>query len=160
MRIDNMIQSLRVLAKADAMIAEAVFKARLSQIAIRGTALCIFVFGLIMVGIAIFFALEEIWGAIWAAVAVGLGSILLAMLLLVLSSYRRPASELQIAHDMHKMALDSLIEEARIAGNDITSIRGLVRSATEGTLLAALAPVVTLLLRRLRRADSPKPSPE
>jgi hypothetical protein len=155
-RIDNMIQSLRILAKADAMIAESVFKARLSQIALRGTALCIFIFGLVMFGIAVFFALESIWGTIWAAVAVGLGSILVSAFILLLSTYRRPGSELQMAHDMHKMALDSLVDEARLAGNDLSSIRNLVRSATEGTLLGTIAPIAALLLRFLRRSSAAK----
>ena len=53
MRIDNMIQSFRVLTRADAMIAEATFKARLSQIALHAAAFFICIFGLVMAGIAV-----------------------------------------------------------------------------------------------------------
>ena len=151
MRIDNMIQSLTVLAKADAMIAEATFKARLSDVALGAVALCLSVFGLIMLGIAVFFALQDAWGPIWAAAAVGLGSFVVAGLLVAAAAFRRPARGLEMAHEMHTMALNSLIEEARLAGNDFGSVRGLIRSATEGTLLGTIAPLVTLLLRLLRR---------
>lgn len=154
MRIDNMIQSLRVLAKADAMIAEAAFKARVWQFALCGIALAIAVFGLGMIGMAIFLALQDVWGTMWAAVAVGLGSFVLAGLIVALSSYRRPARDLQLAQDMHKMALDSLVEEARLAGSDIASIQGLVRSAAKGTLIGTIAPVVRLLLRWLSRSGA------
>jgi len=160
MRVDNMIQSLRVLAKADAMIAEAAFKTRLSQLALRGMALGIAVFGLVMIGVAIFFALQDIWGTIRAAVAVGLGSLVFAGLIVAFSSYRRPGRELQLAQDMHKMALESLVEEARLAGSDLAGIRGLVRSAAQGTLLGTIAPIVRLLLRVLNRSGAATPSPE
>jgi hypothetical protein len=152
MRIDNMIQSLRLLAKADAMIAEAAFKARLSEIVLRAAAFCICVFGLVMLGIAIFFALRDLWGMIWAAVAVGLGSLAFSAFLVAFSVYRRPRNDLQIAHDMHKMAFDSLIEEARLAGSDFANVRALLRSATTGgTLVGIVAPLLGLLLRFLKR---------
>jgi hypothetical protein len=160
MRVDSMIQSLRILVKADAMIAEAAFKTRLSQIALHGMALGIAVFGLVMIGLAIFFALQDIWGTIRAAVAVGLGSLMLAGVIVAFSSYRRPGRDLQLAHDMHKMALDSLLEEARLAGQDFSSIRGLMRSAAQGTLLGTLAPIVSLVLRLLKRSDAAAPSPD
>jgi hypothetical protein len=154
MRIDNIIQSFRILAKADALIAEAAFKARLSAIALRAAAFCICVFGLIMLGMAVFFALRDLWGMIWAAIAVGLGSLAFSALLVAFSAYRRPGNDLQIAHDMHKMAFDSLIEEARLAGNDFANVRGLLRSATTGgTLIGIVAPLLSLLLRNLKRSS-------
>jgi hypothetical protein len=160
MRVDNMIQSLRVLVKADAMIAEAAFKTRLSQIALHGMALGIGVFGLVMIGLAIFFALQDIWGTIRAAAAVGLGCLMLAGVIVAVSSLRRPARDLQLAQDMHKMALESLIEEARLAGQDFSSIRGLVRSAAQGTLLGSIAPIISLLLRLLNRSGAATKSPD
>jgi hypothetical protein len=154
MRIDNIIQSLRVLARADAMIAEAALKARLSEIMLRATAFSICLFGLFMLGIAVFFALQDLWGAIWAAVAVGSGSLALSGLVVLFSAHRRPRADLQIAYDMHKMAFDSLVEETRLAGSDLTMVRGLLRGATEGTLVGAVVPLVSLLLRFLRRRSA------
>ena len=153
MRIDNMIQSLRLLAKADAMIAEAAFKARLSEIVFRAAAFCIGVFGLVMLGMAIFFVLRDLWGIIWAAVAVGLGSLAFSALLVAFSAYRRPRNDLQIAHDMHKMAFDSLVAEARLAGSDFADVRGLLHNARMGGMLVGIAaPLLSLLLRFLKRA--------
>ena len=152
MRIDNIIQSLRVLAKADAMIAEAAFKTRLSEIALRAAAFCICMFGLIMLGIAAFFTLRDLWGMIWAALAVGLGNLAFSLLLLLFAGHRRPRNDLQIAHDMHKMAFDSLVEEARLAGSDFSDVRALLRSATSGTLIGIAGRVLSLLLRFLKRS--------
>jgi len=156
MRIDNMIQSLRVLTRADAMIAEATFKARLSQIALHAAAFFICIFGLVMAGIAVFLWLRGLWGPISAAAAVATGSFLFSALLLVAASYRKPAKELQIARDMHKMALDSLTEEAKLAGNDLTGIGRLFRSPLDSTLLALVGPLAGLLLRFLRRSPEQK----
>jgi hypothetical protein len=160
MRVDNMIQSLRILVKADAMIAERAFKTRLSQIALHGMALIVAVFGLVMIGLAIFFTLQDLWGTILASAAVGFGSLVLSAVIVTFSSLRRPARDLQFAQDMHKMALESLIDEARLAGQDLSSIRGLVRSAAQGTLIGSIAPIMSLLLRLLNRSVAAKPSPE
>ena len=73
MRIDTMIQSLTMLAKADAIIAEAEFKARLAAVAFGAVALCLAVFGLVMLGVAAFLLLTDMWGPIWAALAVNGG---------------------------------------------------------------------------------------
>ena len=160
MRTDNMIQSLRILVKADAIIAEATLKSRLTQIAIQGMAFCACVFGLAMTGIAAFFELREVWGPIWAALAVGVSSLAFAMLLVLVSVYRKPPNDIQIARDMHKMALDSLLREGQLAASDFVGVRGAIRNAASETLVGMLVPLAALLLRTLRRSRDEKPKEE
>lgn len=160
MRTDNMIQSLRVLVKADAIIAEATLKARLGQLALQGMAFCACVFGLTMVGIAAFFELRELWGPIWAALAVGLASLALAVVMMLVSAYRKPRADLQIARDMHSMALESLLREGQLAASDFGSLRGLLRGGASDTLVGMIVPLATLLLRMLRRSRAEKPKSE
>jgi hypothetical protein len=159
MRIDNMLQSLRLLARADAMIAEASVRARLSRIGLQVVALCVAVFGLVMTGIAAFFALRDLWGTIWAALAVGLGSLAVSLLLLLVSSRRRPSGELQTAREMHRMALDSFVDEVRATDNDFALVRAILRSAADGTLSSIAASLADFLRRALKRSggeDNPR----
>lgn len=154
MRIDNMIQSLRLLVRADAAIAEASFKARLSQAALQVVALAMGIFGLVMTGIAVFLILQGFWGTIWAAFAVGFGSFALSALLLLVASRRRSSNDLQTARDMHRMALDSFVEELRIADNDFALVRAVLRSAADGTLSSIIASLADFLRRALKRSGN------
>lgn len=154
MRIDNMIQSLRLLASADAMIAEAGFRARLSKIALQVVALAIGIFGLVMTGIAVFFALRDLWGTIWAALAVGLASFALAALLMLIASRRSSPADLQTAREMHRTALDSLVEEVRVADQDFALVRVVLRSAADGTLSSVVASLADFLRRALRHSGA------
>ena len=152
MRIDNMMQSLRVLAQADSMIADVTFRSRLSQIALHAAAFFIALFGLVMLGIAGYQFLRDLWGPVWAALATALGSFALAALISWAATLRKPGKELDMAREMHTVALDSLIAEAKLAGNDLSLFGGLFRGRLDTSLLALIGPLATLLLRYLKKA--------
>lgn len=153
MRVDNMMQSLRVLAQADARIADITFRNRLSQIALHGTAFVIAIFGLIMIGIAGYTWLRDLWGPVWAALAIALASFLLALAITIIAAYRKPGREIEMAREMHTIALDSLIAEAKIAGNEFAPIGGLLRGHIDTSLLGLIGPLASLLLRFLKRSE-------
>jgi hypothetical protein len=156
MRVDNIMQSLRVLAQADTMIADITFRNRLSQIAFHGVALLVAVFGLIMLGIAGYQWLRDIWGPIWAALATAIASFVMALLIVAVAAYRKPGRELQMAREMHTVALDSLIAEAKLAGNDFSLINGIFGGRADSTLLGLIGPLASLLLRFLKRTPERK----
>lgn len=153
MRLDNMLQSLRVLAQADSVIADATFRARLSQIALHAAAFFIGLFGLAMLGIAGYLFLRDLWGPVWAAAAIALASFALAAILMIAASYRKPGKELEVAREMHTVALDSLIAEVKLAGNDLSIVGGLLRGRFDSSLLGLIGPLAALLLRFLRNSD-------
>jgi hypothetical protein len=71
---------------------------------------------------------------------------------------RKPGKQLQLARDMHTVALDSLIAEAKLAGKDLTSVNALLHGRIDSTLLGLIGPLAMLLLRFLKR--TPKPEAE
>lgn len=155
MRLDNMIQSLRVLAQADSMIADVKFRSRLSQIALHSAAFFIALFGLIMLGIAGYLLLRDLWGPIWAAMAIALASFAIAGVFVLAATFRKPGKELDMAREMHTVALDSLIAEAKLAGNDLSLVNSLFRGRLDTSLLALIGPLASLLLRLLKKSPPP-----
>lgn len=157
MRIDNLMQSLRMLAQADTMIADITFRNRLSQIVLRSAAFFITLFGLIMLGIGGYSWLRDLWGPISAAVAVAAASFIIALAIAIAAATRKPGREIEMAREMHTVALDSLIAEAKLAGNDFVPFGGLFRGHLDGALLSLIGPLASLLLRFLTRRAEGKP---
>lgn len=151
MRIDSLIQSLKVLIRVDSVIADLTFRARMSQIAFLTVALVVGAFGLIMLGVAGYEFLKVLWGPVLAALAIAGASFVLTILLVLIAGSRKPGKELQLAQELHATALDALITEAKSATGDITLASNLLRGRFDTSLLGLIAPLATLLLRALKR---------
>ncbi|HWU64590.1 MAG TPA: hypothetical protein VN112_21425 [Ensifer sp.] len=154
MRIDSLIQSLKVLIRIDSVIAELTFRARMSQIAMLAVALVVGSFGLIMLGVAGYEFLKVLWGPVLAALAIAGASFVLTLLLVLIASTRKPGKELQLAQELHANALDALITEAKSATGDITLAGNLLRGRFDTSLLGLIGPLATLLLRALKRKSA------
>ena len=153
MRIDSLIQSLKVLIRVDSVIADLTFRARMSQIAFLTVALVIGAFGLVMLGVAGYEFLKVLWGPVLAALAIAGASFLLTIILVLIASSRKPGKELQLAQELHATALDALITEAKSATGDITLAGNLLRGRCDTSLLRLIGPLATLLLRALKRKN-------
>lgn len=155
MRIDSVLQSLKMLIRIDSMIADLKFRARLSQIAALTVALVVATFGLIMIGVAGYEFLKVLWGPVWAALAVAGGSFVVALLLVLVSAAQKPGKELQLAQELHATVLDTLVAEAKTAGSDLSFAGNLLRGRVDTSLLGLIGPLATLLLRALKRKNAP-----
>lgn len=153
MRIDSVLQSLKMLIRIDSMIADLKFRARLSQIAALSVALVVATFGLIMIGIAGYAFLKDLWGPVWAALAVAGGSFVVALILVLVASAQKPGKELQLAQELHATVLDTLVTEAKAASNDLSLAGNLLRGRFDTSLLGLIGPLATLLLRALKRKN-------
>ena len=153
MRIDSLIQSLKVLIRVDSVIADLTFRARMSQIAFLTVALVVGAFGLIMLGVAGYEFLKVLWGPVLAALAIAGASFLLTIILVLIAGSRKPGKELQLAQELHATALDALITEAKSATGDITLASNLLRGRFDTSLLGLIGPLATLLLRALKRKN-------
>jgi hypothetical protein len=154
MRMDSIIQSLKMLIRIDSMIADLKFRARLSQIAALSVALVVAAFGLIMIGVAGFEFLKDIWGPVWAALAVAGGSFIIALLLVLVASVQTPGKELQLAQELHTTVLETLISEAKSTAGDLNLAGNLLRGRFDTSLLGLIGPLATLLLRALKRKNA------
>ena len=122
----------------------------------------IFVFGLAMLNVAGFFALQEAWGPIYAALGVAAADFLIAILLVLWASRLTTGPELDLAREVRDSGLQELEAKAEDIQDEVEAIRdelfalknSLVtfgKNPLEGTLNALLTPILTLLIRSLSK---------
>lgn len=88
MKMDNLVRNLRVLWRADSILADIKLRQVLFRSGVNAFAALIAVFGLLMMEFAAYFALVQFWNAILAATTLGLGNFVIAMLLTLIASRR------------------------------------------------------------------------
>jgi hypothetical protein len=105
-------------------------------------------FALLLFELAAYFALVQVWSAIWSAAILGLCNLAIALLLILLAS-RRPASrELSLANEVHQEALAAFTAEIQQAE---TATPASLRAAIESAAIPLLLPLIPLVIQRLRR---------
>ncbi len=152
MNSDNIIKNLRVLWRTDRIIAEIRMRHLLTGMGLRALAALIAAFGLLMLELAAYFALVQVWSAILAAAI--LGGINFAMAaILFLIAMRTPASrELDFASEIHGSAIDALQAD----------VRGLQSQAASlihhplGGILPLLAPLLATTIQGFRKSTADK----
>jgi hypothetical protein len=157
MQFENLVQSLRALARADSVIADLTFRSRMSQVALQASALVVALFGVVMLGIAGYLWLSQSVGPVLAALIVAAASLALALLLLFIASRRTPGREIELAREMHNTALESLVTEVRRTGD--ASPLGLLfgGGSLDRALIGLIGPLAMMLLRMLRGGSGEKP---
>lgn len=111
--VEDAVHDLRVLAKADSLIARLWLDAAARRCGLLAFAGLIGLFGLGMANLAALYALQASLGFIWAPAILAAVDFLLAATLWLMSGHRKPGPELELAFEVRKMAIDSLRADAR-----------------------------------------------
>jgi|EndMetStandDraft_2_1072991.scaffolds.fasta_scaffold32668_4 cytochrome c biogenesis protein CcdA len=147
MSAEGIIKNLRVLWRADRIIAEIQLRRMLVGLMAKGFAALFAAFGILMLELAAYFALVQVWTAIVAAVALGVFNLLLAGLILLIASRKgRESAEYEVAMALHNSAIETLQLQARSFET--------ARSSTYGfeTIVPSLVvPAIGLLVKSLRQ---------
>lgn len=151
MNAGRITHQLRVLWRTDRIVAELRLRRLLRSLGLRALAAVVASFALLCFELAAYFALIWQWGAIGSAAALGGINLALAALLLFVASRRPAERELTLATDMHRAALDALEAEVRT----LQGSAQILRTGFENVAIPVLLPLVSMLLRRLRRSASP-----
>ena len=149
--MDNFIRNLRILWRADSAIAEIKLRYALTRSGLHAMAALIALFGLVMLELAAYFALAEAWGAIWAAVALGLLNFAVAGLLVLIAARQHPDRELELANEIHNSAMEALQGDARLLQAEVSAFGQMVRHPFESALPSLIVPLATLLMNMLRK---------
>ncbi len=156
MKIDGIIRNLRVLWRADSIIADIRARHMVARTGLRGLAALIAVFGLLMLGVAAYFAIERFWGPIWAAAAVGLGDIAVALVLLLVAAQLKPGRELDLAMEVHKSAMEALLADGRTVEAEFANLAAAFRHPLDSALPGLIVPLVNMLIKSLKRPGKPQ----
>src|SRR5258708_39162061 len=113
MKIDRMGAKLRAILRANAIIAASNARHLVARWSLTGFAALIAAFGLLMLGLAAYFALESVLGQVWAAASVGLANCMIALMLVLVASRIKPGRDLELAREVHRTAMEALISDGR-----------------------------------------------
>jgi len=154
--MESLFRNIRVLWRADAIIAEIQLRQVLLRSGITAVAALIAVFGLLMIEVAAFLILRDRWGDIQAAAVLGFGNIAFAMVLFGISTRVRSGRELALAAEVHKSAIEALQSDARRLQGDFSAMTSVLKHPLESTLPALVVPLIGVLIKTLKKTHDPK----
>ena len=112
MNLEHVIKNLRVLWRADRIIAEIQLRRILLGLAAKAFAALFAAFGLLMLELAAYFALVQVWTAIAAAIGLGAFNLLVAGLILLVAGRDGAAGPQQeVATALHMYAVETLQQQ-------------------------------------------------
>jgi len=159
--LDDLVRDLQVLWKADSLIGRIWLNVMARRLALFVFAALIAVFGLGMANVSGFYALQASLGFVWAAAVVAIVDFILAAIVLAFASRVQPGSEIELAHEVRKMAIASLQSDSadiKLAVDSLRqdirqtkdSIAGFVHDPLSGAAERLLVPAALSLLKGLR----------
>ncbi|WP_299813266.1 phage holin family protein [uncultured Roseibium sp.] len=160
--MDSFVRTMRIIWRAELLIIEAKISVATKRIGATAFAGLICVFGLGMLNVAGFFALEEKWGPVYAALGVAVADFLIAALLVLWASRLSTGPELDLAREVRDAGLQELEARAGDIQDEVEAVRdellavknslvNFSRNPLDGTIHALLTPILTLLIKSLTK---------
>jgi hypothetical protein len=148
MTTSHLIGHVRVLWRAERLMAELRLKRLLGTLGLQVLAALVAAGAMFSFGLASYLALVPIWGAIGSAAALGFINLVIAGLVAWLAVRRPVSNELIVADEIHQQALAAFQAELQHAEEgSATSLLATLESAAVPLLL----PLIPLVIRRLRK---------
>ena len=162
---NDLAKDLDLLRKADLLIGRIWLNAMARRLGFLVLAGLFAVFGLGMTNVAGFYALQEFAGAAWAAGIVAMVDFILFAMVFLVAGNATPGSEIQLAIDVRKMAMDAVQADAQdiklnidAFGQEIRdakdSIAGFFQNPLDVVVQKLLIPAATSIMNRLRPQKS------
>ena len=115
-----------------------------------------------MLNVAGFFALEEVWGPVYAALGVAVADFLVAALLLMWAGRLSTGPELELAREIRDSGLQDLEARAEEFQEEVEAVRAELetlrnslvafsKNPLDGTINSLLTPILTLLIKSLTK---------
>ena len=147
MNTENVVKQLRVLWRTEKIIADIRLRHLLVGFGLRAFAALIAAFGLLMLELAAYFALVQIWSAILAAVVLGVINFAIAGLLFAISARPPAGRELELANEINGASIEALQIEARAMQSQFSS----TLHHPLNSLVPFLVPLITIIIKSLRK---------
>ncbi len=164
--MEDLMHDLRLLQKADSLIARFWLRALARRFALQVFAGFIAIFGLGMADAAAYHALQASLGPVWAPALVAVVDFALAVIVAVLGASSKPDSAIDLAFDVRQMAVETLQADARelrtsvdTLGAQMRGIKDTVAELVDNPVQAAaqrlLVPAALSILKGLRAKKEP-----
>lgn len=150
MRTESVLKNLRVLGRANAVMAEIHIRHAAFRTALTAIAILVGLLGVLLLEYAAYLALEDVWRPVWAALALGAANLVVAAILLALASRQPPQRDLELAGEVHRAAMDALLVDMRATEMELGAFRAALTRPWETFLPPVLLQLATLLLGALK----------
>jgi hypothetical protein len=151
MSAETAIGHLRALWRTERIIADIRLKHLLGSFGLKAFAALFAACGLLLLELAGYFALVQVWSAIASAACLGVINLILAAAMLLLAMKRPPPRELALALEIENSAIAALQAEARTIHAE--GFAGLHHPW--GAALAVMLPrLIPILIRALKRSKT------
>ncbi len=151
--MERFTSNLRLLWRSERLLAQQEIRMGTKRLEIHALAGFVGIFGLGMLGLALFFAIEPYWGRALAALAVAGIDLIIVVVLFGIARLMKPAPEVAMVREMRDVALEGIREEAALAESEINNIandiRSFVRNPFESLLPAIISPLLGAVTRGL-----------
>jgi hypothetical protein len=151
---DNVARNLRALWRADKIIADIRLRHMLVGLGLKAFAALIAAFGLLMLELAAYFALVQVWTAIVSAAVLGLFNFAIAAVIFLVAANRPLGHDLDLATEVHGSAIDALQVEAQALHAEVGAA---FRHPLDSVLPSLIIPLIRIAIRALR-ASKPAPA--
>jgi hypothetical protein len=154
--MERLIRSIKLLWRSQRILAEQEFRLDAKRIQFNALAALVGVFGLVMLSVAVFYALVPYWGEALAALTVGGTDLALAAVLFLVARSLEPPASLEMVREMREMAMSDIGEEVSLAEAELVALKDdvqqLLRNPLDTLLSGAVGPVMGALVRGLGSA--------
>ena len=154
--MEHLMRSLNVLWRSERLLAEYQLKQASQRIQLNALAALVAVFGLVMLSVAMFFAIVPYWGHALAALAVSGTDLLLAMVLILYARSLHPPAEVEMVREVRNMALNDIEEEIALVESEVVALKDgiqrLLQNPVDVLLPGAIGPLLGAVVRGLGAA--------
>jgi hypothetical protein len=159
MKIDSIVANLRAILRANSIIADIHARHLVARSSLTGFAALIAAFGLLMLGLAAYLALERIVGPVWAAASVGLANCVIALVLVLIAARIRPGRDLDLAREVHRTAMEALISDGRALETEFANFKQSFRHPLDSVLPGLIVPLASILIKIIQKKTDTRHEP-
>jgi hypothetical protein len=154
--MEHLMRSFNVLWRSERLLAEYELKQASKRIQLNALAALVAVFGLVMLSVAMFFALAPYWGHALAALAVSGTDLLLAAVLILYARSLHPPTEVEMVREVRNMALKGIEEEIALVESEVVALKDgiqrLLHNPVDMLLPGAIGPLLGAIVKGLGTA--------
>ncbi len=143
MNMKTVVQSARLYARSEAMVAEIRLRVLARKLAFTLLGILAGVMGLAFINLAAFLYLQSFLGPVWTPLSIGLANFLIAGIALAVALLSHGGADLDLAKDLRSVSSKALEEELQAP----SSLGGLAGPGP--SFVRLLLPVITLIVSSL-----------
>ena len=151
--MEHLVRSLKLAWRSERILRQNELRLAMQKIQFNALAGLVALFGLVMLSLAVFFALVPYWGQALSALTVGGVDVVLAIVLIAYAGSLKPPAEVEIVKEVRDMALGDVEEELALAVAEIISLKDevhrFVRNPLDTLLPVAIGPLIGAVTRGL-----------